>query len=129
MNLIEGNIAGVDEVGRGCLFGPVFAGAVILNSEAEISLLKEGLKDSKALSANRRAALVPVIQETASAWSIGQASSREIDSLGIREATERAMIRALQKLTTPFSMVLVDGLLPIRQWEGHQKTLVRSCWL
>ncbi|MEB3354476.1 MAG: ribonuclease HII [Cyanobacteriota bacterium] len=118
--------AGVDEVGRGCLFGPVFAGAVILPQSSVEPLRQLGLTDSKALSARRRAALVPVIQALASAWALGQSTSAEIDRLGIRLATERAMHRALQKLPLKPELVLVDGVLPLREWSGDQRTLVQG---
>lgn len=119
-------IAGVDEVGRGCLFGPVFAGAVVLTDDAAVELLAEGLTDSKALTARRRAHLVPLIESAASAWALGQASAREIDAEGIRIATERAMLRALQRLAQPLELVLVDGVLPLRLWMGPQRTVVRG---
>lgn len=122
--------AGVDEVGRGCLFGPVFAGAVILPAEALAPLAAAGLTDSKALTPRRRAQLVPQIQHWAGAWALGQASAAEIDRLGIRRATEWAMVRALQKLPAPPQLLLVDGVLPLRGWGGEQVTLVagdRAC--
>lgn len=119
-------VAGVDEVGRGCLFGPVLAAAVVLPSTAAAVLERAGVTDSKKLTARRRAALVPLIQRHASRWSLGQASAAEIDSRGIRTATELAMLRALQKLHTPPEMVLVDGVLPLRLWRGAQKTVVRG---
>lgn len=119
-------IVGVDEVGKGALFGPVFAGAVILESDAETTLLEAGLKDSKALTSKKRASLSPLIQEKAKDWGLGQASAQEIDSIGIRKATELAMLRALQKLQNPIDIVLVDGVLPIRIWNGEQKTLVHG---
>ena len=119
-------IAGVDEVGKGCLFGPVFAGAVILSKENETNLLSLGLKDSKKLSHRKRRNLVPLIKKNSIAWSIGQASAREIDLIGIREATEKAIIRALEKFTSPPNLILVDGILPIRLWSGEQKTQVRG---
>ncbi len=118
--------AGVDEVGRGCLFGPVFAAAVVLSNCASEKLQKAGLKDSKALSANKRKTLVPLIKESSEDWAVGQASAKEIDSSGIRAATELAMIRALQKLSVPIELVLVDGVLPIRLWPSPQKTLIRG---
>ncbi|MEY4297858.1 MAG: hypothetical protein RLZZ423_1037 [Cyanobacteriota bacterium] len=123
-------VAGVDEVGRGCWFGPVFAGAVILSAAAERELATAGLTDSKALTARRRAALVPQITAATDAWALGQASAREIDRHGIRTATEWAMLRALQRLPlrgapTP-EHVLVDGVLPLRCWQGPQQTLVRG---
>jgi ribonuclease HII len=118
--------AGIDEVGRGCLFGPVLAGAVVLPAPAVRSLLDEGLTDSKRLSARRRAALVPLIRKRALAWALGQASAREIDRFGIRAATEQAMRRALAKLPQLPELVLVDGVLPLRGWSGEQATLVRG---
>lgn len=116
--------AGVDEVGRGCLFGPVFAAAVILGREAILALERQGLTDSKKLSPRRRAALVPQIQSQAIAWGVGQASAGEIDRFGIRPATERAMSRALRRLPQPPGLLLVDGVLPLRGWPGEQRTLV-----
>jgi len=119
-------IAGVDEVGKGCLFGPVFAGAVILSKANETNLLSQGLKDSKKLSPRKRHNLVALIKRNSIAWSIGQASAREIDSIGIREATEKAMLRAIEKFESPPNLILVDGILPIRLWKGKQKTQVHG---
>ena len=117
-------VAGVDEVGRGCLFGPVFAAAVILGKQEAEELLRAGLTDSKKLTAKRRAQLVPLIERHSLAWALGQASAREIDRVGIRTATERAMLRALQRLPQIPDLVLVDGNLPLRLWVGAQQTLV-----
>jgi ribonuclease HII len=117
-------VAGVDEVGRGSLFGPVFASAVILSQQAETLLTAAGLTDSKALSPRKRAELVPLIRTRAECWAIGQASAADIDRLGIRSATERAMARALQRLQAPIDLVLVDGNLPLRCWAGPQRTVV-----
>ena len=120
-------IAGVDEVGRGCWFGPVFAGAVVLSDAAREALAAAGLTDSKALSAKRRSQLVPLILDQAESWALGQASAQEVDGLGIRSATERAMLRALQRLGPPVpDHVLVDGNLPLRLWSGSQETVVRG---
>ncbi|WP_398336457.1 ribonuclease HII [Vulcanococcus sp.] len=119
--------AGVDEVGRGCWYGPVFAAAVILPAAARDPLAAAGLTDSKALTAKRRAQLVPLIEQLADCWAMGQASAREIDAVGIRTATERAMLRALQRLQAPPpQLVLVDGVLPLRLWPGPQRTVVRG---
>ena len=126
MNANKSKIAGVDEVGKGCLFGPVFAGAVILSKTNELKLLRKGLKDSKKLNFRQRNHLVPLIKENSIAWSIGQASAREIDSIGIRMATEKAMLRALEKFSSPPDLILVDGILPIRLWQGRQQTQVRG---
>jgi len=129
---VEG-LAGVDEVGRGALFGPVFAAAVILSAPAQAQLQAAGLTDSKKLSSRRRQELVPLIKASALAWGIGQASAACIDRQGIRGATELAMLRALQQLAVPPSrckaspdLVLVDGVLPLRLWPGPQRTLVRG---
>lgn len=116
--------AGVDEVGRGCLFGPVFAAAVVLPSAGAERLCSAGLTDSKKLTARRRALLVPQIEAEALAWALGQASAAEIDRCGIRAATESAMRRALQRLPQPPDLVLVDGNLPLRGWPGVQLSLV-----
>ena len=119
-------IAGVDEVGRGCLFGPVFAAVVVLDAVAAEELQAAGLTDSKKLTPRRRAALVPRIEECSLAWALGQASAREIDGVGIRGATELAMLRALQRLPARPELVLVDGNLPLRLWTGPQLTVVRG---
>jgi ribonuclease HII len=118
--------AGVDEVGRGCVFGPVFAAAVVLPAAALEPLARAGLTDSKRLSPKRRSALMAPIQQLALAWALGQASAREIDRWGIRRATEQAMLRALQRLPVAPRLVLVDGVLPLRGWLGPQRTLVRG---
>ena len=116
--------AGVDEVGRGALFGPVMAAAVVLPAAALAPLAAAGLTDSKKLSPRRRAALVPLIRQQALHWALGQASAAEIDRSGIRVATERAMLRALQRLPAVPRLVLVDGNLPLRGWTGDQRSLV-----
>jgi ribonuclease HII len=128
--------AGVDEVGRGALFGPVFAAAVVLPCSALEPLAAAGLTDSKKISRRHRAALVPQIRALALAWALGQASAAEIDRHGIRPATERAMRRALARLVrqqepgrpAPWipELVIVDGSLPLRGWSGEQITLVRG---
>ncbi len=119
-------IAGIDEVGKGALFGPVYACAVVLSKKNGLKLTEEGLKDSKLLTSSKRAHLVPLIKELSCSWSIGQASSGEIDALGIRYATEKAMIRAIFGLSIKPELILVDGSLPIRIWEGKQKTLIKG---
>ncbi len=126
MEVKKSQTAGVDEVGKGCLFGPVFAGAVILSKANELKLLSQGLKDSKKLNFQQRNHLVPLIKENSIAWSLGQASAREIDSFGIRMATEKAMLRALEKFLYLPDLILVDGILPIRLWKGKQRTQVRG---
>ncbi len=119
-------IIGVDEVGRGALFGPVFAGAVALNHSQSLELIKVGLTDSKKLSIRKRTLLVPLIEEASTEWSLGQASAREIDKFGIRHATELAMLRALQRISKPIELVLIDGSLPLRLWKHEQRTVIKG---
>jgi ribonuclease HII len=99
---------------------------VVLPESSLAPLAAAGLTDSKALSPRRRGLLVPLITAAAAAWALGQASAGEIDHHGIRAATERAMLRALQRLPQPPVLVLVDGVLPLRGWSGLQKTMVRG---
>ena len=103
---LEVPVAGADEVGRGALFGPVVAGAVILGDHFDWT----GLNDSKKLSAKRRTELAERIRESASAWSIGMASAEEIDRLNIRMATHLAIRRAVAGLKILPRLVLVDGI-------------------
>ncbi len=98
-------IAGVDEVGRGPLAGPVVAAAVILNRNAVI----EGLKDSKQLSAVKRQYLDSEIRQKALAVAIGRAEVNEIDNLNILQASLLAMQRAVAALALAPTLVLVDG--------------------
>ncbi|MBX6350810.1 MAG: ribonuclease HII [Clostridia bacterium] len=98
-------VAGVDEVGRGSLAGPVVAAAVILPPSARLP----GLDDSKRLTPLARARLVPQIRGAALAWAVGSASRAEIDELGIVAATFCAMRRALAGLRRAPEAVLVDG--------------------
>ncbi len=101
--------AGVDEVGRGPLAGPVVAGAVILKPGLRI----EGLKDSKRLTAKQREALADEIRAKALAFAIGRAEVHEIDRLNILRASHLAMQRAVQGLAIEPSVIYVDGnLLP-----------------
>ena len=98
-------VAGLDEVGRGPLAGPVVTAAVILDPEQPIS----GLADSKALSEKKREALFDEIIAKAKAWSIGRAEVEEIDEINILQATMLAMQRAVKGLSVQPGHVLVDG--------------------
>ena len=97
-------LAGVDEVGRGSLIGPVYAAAVILNK----SINKKILKDSKSLTKTKRNKLDKYIKDN-SIWAIGSASIKEIEKINILHASLLAMKRAILKLDTKPSLVLVDG--------------------
>ena len=97
-------IAGVDEVGRGSLIGPVYAAAIILKK----TLDKKKLKDSKKISKKNREILEKYIKKNSN-WSIGSASKREIEKLNILNASLLAMKRAILKLKKKPNLVLVDG--------------------
>ena len=102
-------VAGVDEVGRGPLAGPVVAGAVIFPPDiAESSLV--GIRDSKELTASARERMDLRIHEEALAVGIGRASVREVDVVGIVGATRRAMSRAIGKLSPQPQALLIDAL-------------------
>lgn len=98
-------IAGVDEVGRGPLAGPVVAAAVILDPNQPI----EGLTDSKKLTEKRREALAIEIREKALAWSLGRAEVSEIDEINILWASMLAMKRAVEGLSVAPEFVKIDG--------------------
>ena len=97
-------IAGVDEVGRGSLIGPVYAAAVILNK----SINKKLLKDSKKLTKSKRETLSKYIKKN-STWAIGKASVKEIEKINILQASLLAMKRAIKKLKKKPVLVLIDG--------------------
>ncbi len=97
-------IAGVDEVGRGSLIGPVYAAAVILNKDINIKLLK----DSKSIKKEKRKILSEYIKNN-STWAIAKSSRNEIDRVNILQASLLAMKRAIKKLKKKPSQVLVDG--------------------
>ena len=97
-------LAGVDEVGRGSLIGPVYAAAVILNK----SINKKILKDSKSLTQKKRKILSTYIKKN-SIWSIGKASVKEIEKINILQASLLAMKRAIKKLKKKPSHILIDG--------------------
>jgi ribonuclease HII len=98
-------ICGVDEAGRGCLAGPVYAAAVILPPNLEIP----GLNDSKLLSPAKREELYGVIAEKAITYAVASASESEVDELNILNATYLAMNRAIEKLSPQAEIALIDG--------------------
>ena len=115
---------GIDEVGRGAVFGPVFSAAVVLTKKNGLTLKQLGVKDSKKLTHKKRKLLFPLIIALSSDYSFGQCSVREIDQLGIRYATELSMIRAIKKLKNNPSEVLIDGPLSLRLWKGSQRNII-----
>jgi len=111
-------IAGLDEAGRGSLFGPVFAAAVVLDPERQI----RGLDDSKALEPDRRTILAGRIRERARAWAVGASDAFEIDRINIYQASLIAMKRALEQLPAQLNAecdyLLLDAVrldLPVTQ--------------
>jgi ribonuclease HII len=107
-------IAGVDEVGRGCLFGPVVAAAVILSPDRPV----RGLNDSKLLEAERREVLAERIRERAVAWAVAAVDAATIDSINIYQASRVAMRMAVNRLQTAPDFLLVDAVpieLPLPQ--------------
>lgn len=119
-------IAGVDEVGRGALFGPVVAAAVILPTSSLPQLALAGVKDSKQLSAPRRLKLAQVIQDLALDWRIGYATSAEIDRINILQASLLAMQRAVLKLRVQPELCLIDGCERVPELAIPQKTMVKG---
>ena len=115
-------IAGVDEVGRGSLIGPVYAAAVILNK----TINKKLLKDSKKLSKNKREFLAKYIKKN-SIWATGKASIKEIEKMNILHASLFAMKRAIKKLKRKPKLVLIDGnkLPEIKNYSKTQKNYLK----
>jgi ribonuclease HII len=99
-------VAGVDEAGRGALFGPVFAAAVVLDPERPI----RGLDDSKRLDPERRQVLAGRIRERARAWAVGAADAFEIDRWNILEAARLAMRRAVAPIAGRCDHLLIDAI-------------------
>ncbi|MEQ1949179.1 MAG: ribonuclease HII [Bryobacteraceae bacterium] len=113
-------IAGLDEAGRGALFGPVFAAAVILDPARPI----RGLDDSKQLEAERRQVLSERIRERSVAWAIGAADAFEVDRINILEAARLAMLRAILKLPVRADYLLADAMrIPL---DLPQRSLIRG---
>ena len=115
-------IAGVDEVGRGALAGPVVAAAVILDPDAP---LPEGLDDSKKLTAAERVRIAEELKETALCYGVGLISPQEIDRTNILIATRRAMCNALGELKPCADFLLIDAL-QLREVELPQRAIIRG---
>src|SRR5215471_18299809 len=98
-------VAGVDEVGRGALFGPVVAGAVILSEDRPV----RGLNDSKLLEAERREVLAERIREWAVAWAVAAVDSATIDYMNIYQASRLAMRIAVSRLSPAPDFLLIDA--------------------
>ena len=114
-------IAGVDEVGRGCLAGPVFAAAVILNKNINI----KNIKDSKKISFKKRILLSEYIKKN-SIYAVGIASVTEIDKINILNASLLSMKRALNKLKFKPSVAYIDGLFAPKNLKIKCRTLIKG---
>jgi len=114
-------VAGVDEVGRGCLAGPVFAAAVILNNNIEI----KNIKDSKKINFNNRLLISEYIKKN-STYAIGIASVQEIEKMNILNASLLSMQRALNRLKHKPSMAYVDGLFAPKNIKIKCKTFIKG---
>lgn len=119
-------VAGVDEVGRGALFGPVVAAAVVLSPASQTLLQELGVTDSKQLSARQRQQLAEQIRAMADACCIGWASTAEIDRLNILQASLLAMRRAVLRLQPLPHLCLVDGNQAIPNLKIAQQTLIQG---
>ena len=113
-DLIE---CGIDEAGRGCLWGPFYAGAVIWKNESlwddELRKLSEQIKDSKKISAKKRERIYEGILKHADSYGIGIVTPQEIDSWGMTKANKTAFQRALSALSIEPKRILIDGCLSI----------------
>ncbi len=114
-----GLLAGVDEVGRGALAGPVVAAAVILPEDFD----HPELNDSKCLSPAKREELYEIIISKAVSWGISQVENAEIDEIGILKASLKAMALALESLSPPPQLALIDGRFTT-PWTGLQKAII-----
>ncbi|MCR4724363.1 MAG: ribonuclease HII [Clostridia bacterium] len=115
-------IAGVDEVGRGPLAGPVVAAAVILPRDFDVL----GIDDSKKLSPKKREELFEVIKAKALAWAVGWVGPERIDEINILEATKEAMTQAVQGLSLQPDHVLIDGNFTVRALALPQTAIVKG---
>lgn len=115
-------VCGVDEVGRGCLAGPVVAAAVVLPKNHRPI---KNVRDSKKLTPKMRKEVCLAILEKCSDYGIGLVPATEIDNIGIEKATKKAMIQALEHLTFGHQVVLIDGNKPL-DINIRQKTIVKG---
>lgn len=119
-------VAGIDEVGRGALFGSVVAAAVMLPLSAIPQLVAIGVKDSKQLSPKKRQNLIEPIKNTVTSWHIAQATVEEIDRINILQASLLAMKRAVSGLKVSPDICLVDGKFVIPDLSIAQKTVIQG---
>lgn len=115
-----GNIVGIDEVGRGCLAGPLVAGAVVLDKR----MYK--LRDSKLLTKRQREVLSARIQTKALAYATGWVTPQEIDAVGMTKATSLAMRRALEQITCDYDEIIIDGSINYLKPNPKARAIVKA---
>lgn len=113
-------VVGVDEVGRGCLAGPLVAGAVVLDKRINM------LRDSKTIAKERREVLAKRIQLKAKAYATGWATPAEIDELGMTKATSLAMQRAVEQIGCKYDEIIVDGSFNYLKENPKARTLIKA---
>ena len=124
--------AGIDEVGRGCLWGPLVACAVLWPPEKEwteeVKVLSEQIKDSKKLSEKKRYKLAGLIRDYAIDTGVGVVEPNEIDTWGMTRANQMAFYRAVQNLAVEPERLLVDGIVALSHtdWKGEQHTIIEG---
>ena len=126
------SLAGVDEVGRGCLAGPVHAGCAMLDWVKFRRLPSKRrllIRDSKQLTAKQRGELIPLLSDLCTVWHVASATAEEIDDLGIVAATFLAMRRAIAACNRPIDMLLIDGKWPVPNYDGPQQAVIKGDFL
>lgn len=117
--------AGIDESGRGCLWGPLYAAAVIWPPEEEwtdeYKVLAPYIKDSKKVNPKKRAQIAESIKSLAVDYGIGSVTAKEIDELGMTAANRLVFLRAIDALTVKPDRILLDGILPLPFFQLHER--------
>lgn len=116
-------LCGVDEVGRGCLAGPVVAAAVVLPVNHKRI---KNVRDSKTLNENQRREIFDQIIEESLDFGVGLVPAAEIDLIGIHIASRLAMAQAVNQISIPINKVVVDGIFKIENLEYEQETLING---
>lgn len=115
-------ILGIDEVGRGCLAGPLVVGAVILDDSHYI----EGLRDSKQVARPMRERLAEQIELHAKAYSLGWVSAKEIDKIGLTKAMTLAIEKALEHIDAPYDQIIIDGSVNYLPFNPKSKAVIKA---
>lgn len=118
-------VAGVDEVGRGPLAGPIVGAAVILRNDCATEELILEINDSKKISRKKREELVPKIKERALTWAIYEHSNEDIDQMGLSYCNNNIFIQALRRLSVQPDIVLSDGFI-VRGYQGRNEKVIKG---